>query len=45
MLVALEESGLKASEIEYINTHGTSNLWRYRRVKAIVDVFKEHAIT
>lgn len=44
MLTALDDGGLKAEDIDYINTHGTSTpLGDVAEVKAIVDVFKEHA--
>ena len=46
MLVALEDAGMKPSDIDYINTHGTSTpLGDIAEVKAIVDVFGEHAYT
>lgn len=41
---ALEDAGMKASDIDYINTHGTSTpLGDIAEVKAIMDVFGEHA--
>lgn len=44
MLVALEDAGMKADEIDYINTHGTSTpIGDGAEVKAIVQVFGEHA--
>lgn len=44
MLQALDDAGMKANDIDYINTHGTSTpLGDIAEVKAIVDVFKEHA--
>jgi len=44
MLAALEDAGMNASDIDYINTHGTSTpLGDIAEVKAIVDVFGEHA--
>jgi 3-oxoacyl-[acyl-carrier-protein] synthase II len=44
MLAALRESGLKPSDIDYINTHGTSTpLGDVAEVKAITDVFGEDA--
>lgn len=44
MLASLADAGLKATEIDYINTHGTSTpLGDIAEVKAILDVFGEHA--
>ena len=44
MLVALEDAGMKAGEIDYINTHGTSTpIGDGAEVKAITQVFGEHA--
>jgi 3-oxoacyl-[acyl-carrier-protein] synthase II len=44
MLEALRDSGMQPSDIDYINTHGTSTpLGDVSEVKAIVDVFGEHA--
>jgi len=44
MLAALKDAGMQASNIDYINTHGTSTpLGDVAEVKAIVDVFGEHA--
>jgi 3-oxoacyl-[acyl-carrier-protein] synthase II len=44
MFAALEDAGMKAEDIDYINTHGTSTpLGDVAEVKAIVDVFGEHA--
>lgn len=44
MLAALEDAGMKPSDIDYINTHGTSTpLGDAAEVKAITDVFGEHA--
>ncbi|MBN9298498.1 MAG: beta-ketoacyl-ACP synthase II [Filimonas sp.] len=44
MLAALDDAGMKAEDIDYINTHGTSTpLGDVAEVKAIVDVFGEHA--
>jgi len=44
MQYALEEAGLKPSEIEHINTHGTSTpLGDISEPKAIVNLFGEHA--
>jgi 3-oxoacyl-[acyl-carrier-protein] synthase II len=41
---ALEDAGMKASEIDYINTHGTSTpLGDVAEIKAIMDVFGEDA--
>jgi 3-oxoacyl-[acyl-carrier-protein] synthase II len=44
MLAAFEDAGMKAEDIDYINTHGTSTpLGDIAEVKAITDVFGEHA--
>src|SRR6476660_1368932 len=44
MNAALQDAGMQASDIDYINTHGTSTpLGDIAEVKAIVDVFGEHA--
>ena len=44
MLAALRDAGMKAEEIDYINTHGTSTpLGDGAEVKAITHVFGEHA--
>lgn len=44
MISALDDAGMKAEDIDYINTHGTSTpLGDIAEVKAIVDVFGEHA--
>ena len=44
MLQALEDAGMQTTDIDYINTHGTSTpLGDIAEVKAIVDVFGEHA--
>ncbi|MGE5519892.1 MAG: beta-ketoacyl-ACP synthase II [Candidatus Dadabacteria bacterium] len=44
MIQALDDAGMQASDIDYINTHGTSTpLGDVAEVKAIVDVFGEHA--
>lgn len=44
MLAALKDAGMRAEEIDYINTHGTSTpLGDGAEVKAITDVFGEHA--
>ena len=44
MLAALEDAGMTAEDIDYINTHGTSTpLGDVAEVKAIMDVFGSHA--
>ena len=44
MLSALADAGIQASDIDYINTHGTSTpLGDIAETKAILDVFGEHA--
>jgi 3-oxoacyl-[acyl-carrier-protein] synthase II len=44
MFQALEDAGMQPTDIDYINTHGTSTpLGDIAEVKAIVDVFGEHA--
>ena len=44
MLAALDDAGMKASDIDYVNTHGTSTpLGDIAEVKAILDVFGENA--
>ncbi|AEW01873.1 3-oxoacyl-(acyl-carrier-protein) synthase 2 [Niastella koreensis GR20-10] len=44
MLVAFEDAGMKAEDIDYVNTHGTSTpLGDIAEIKAITDVFGEHA--
>jgi 3-oxoacyl-[acyl-carrier-protein] synthase II len=44
MLTALEDAGMQPSDIDYVNTHGTSTpLGDFAEIKAIMDVFKEHA--
>jgi 3-oxoacyl-[acyl-carrier-protein] synthase II len=44
MLVALDDAGMQANEIDYINTHGTSTpIGDGAEVKAISAVFGEHA--
>ena len=44
MNVALQDAGMTAGDIDYINTHGTSTpLGDIAEVKAIVDVFGEQA--
>jgi len=44
MLAALDDAGMKAEEIDYINTHGTSTpLGDIAETKAILNVFGKHA--
>lgn len=44
MLATLDDAGMKASDIDYINVHGTSTpLGDLAEVKAIQSVFGEHA--
>jgi 3-oxoacyl-[acyl-carrier-protein] synthase II len=44
MLIALEDANLQPTDIDYVNTHGTSTpLGDVAEIKAIIDVFKEHA--
>jgi 3-oxoacyl-[acyl-carrier-protein] synthase II len=44
MKVALEDAGLKPTDIDYINVHGTSTpLGDIAETKAILEVFGEHA--
>jgi 3-oxoacyl-[acyl-carrier-protein] synthase II len=44
MIAALRDAGMTGSDIDYINTHGTSTpLGDVSEVKAIVDVFGENA--
>ena len=44
MFAALEDAGMDANEIDYINTHGTSTpIGDGAEVKAITQVFGEHA--
>ncbi len=44
MIAALEDAEMKSSDIDYINTHGTSTpLGDISEIKAIMDVFGEHA--
>ncbi|MFT3826894.1 MAG: beta-ketoacyl-ACP synthase II [Chitinophagaceae bacterium] len=44
MFAALQDAGMQPSDIDYINTHGTSTpLGDAAEVKAILDVFGEHA--
>jgi 3-oxoacyl-[acyl-carrier-protein] synthase II len=43
MMRALEDAGMQPSNIDYINTHGTSTpLGDVAEIKAIVDVFGDH---
>ena len=44
MLAALDDAGMQPTDIDYINTHGTSTpLGDGAEAKAILDVFGEHA--
>jgi 3-oxoacyl-[acyl-carrier-protein] synthase II len=44
MNAALKDAGMQPSDIDYINTHGTSTpLGDISEVKAVVDVFGDHA--
>ncbi len=44
MLAALDDAGMATTDIDYINTHGTSTpLGDVAEVKAITDVFGDHA--
>ncbi|HUX94699.1 MAG TPA: beta-ketoacyl-ACP synthase II [Bacteroidales bacterium] len=44
MKLAMQEAGIKAEDIDYINVHGTATpLGDISETKAIVDVFGEHA--
>jgi len=44
MMAALEDAGMRADEVDYINTHGTSTpIGDGAEVKAITAVFGEHA--
>jgi 3-oxoacyl-[acyl-carrier-protein] synthase II len=44
MVAALRDAGMHATDIDYINTHGTSTpLGDLAEVKAIIDVFGDHA--
>jgi 3-oxoacyl-[acyl-carrier-protein] synthase II len=44
MIAALQDAGMDATEIDYINTHGTSTpLGDGAEVKAIIHVFGDHA--
>ncbi len=46
MMVALEDAGMQPSDIDYVNTHGTSTpLGDIAEIKAIMDVFGEHAFS
>ena len=46
MELALEDAGIQSSEVDYINTHGTSTpLGDLGEIKAIQKVFGEHANT
>lgn len=46
MLSALADAGMQPTDIDYINTHGTSTpLGDVAEVKAITDVFGEHAFS
>ena len=46
MLVALKDAGMEPTDIDYINTHGTSTpLGDGAEAKAILNVFQEHAYT
>ena len=45
MLAALKDANMQPTDIDYINTHGTSTpLGDTAEIKAIVDVFGEHAL-
>jgi len=44
MLIALEDAGLQPTDIDYVNTHGTSTpLGDVAEIKAIMNVFGDHA--
>ena len=44
MKLAIQEAGIKAEDVDYINVHGTATpLGDISETKAIVDVFGEHA--
>ena len=44
MLAAMNDAGLKVTDVDYINTHGTSTpLGDIAETKAILDVFGEHS--
>src|SRR6476619_3082203 len=46
MIQALDDADMQPSDIDYINTHGTSTpLGDIAEVKAIIDVFGEHAFS
>lgn len=46
MMAALRDAGMQPSDIDYINTHGTSTpLGDIAEVKAIMDVFGDHAFS
>ena len=46
MIAALDDAGMQPSDIDYINTHGTSTpLGDGAEAKAITDVFGDHAYT
>jgi 3-oxoacyl-[acyl-carrier-protein] synthase II len=46
MIQALDDADMQPSDIDYINTHGTSTqLGDVAEVKAIIEVFKEHAFS
>ncbi|EPE37555.1 3-oxoacyl-[acyl-carrier-protein] synthase 2 [Candidatus Photodesmus katoptron] len=44
ILGALERSGKSLYDVDYINTHSTSTIADFVEIKAIKEVFKEHAI-
>jgi 3-oxoacyl-[acyl-carrier-protein] synthase II len=46
MIQALEDAGMQTTDIDYINTHGTSTpLGDIAETKAIIDVFGDHAFS
>jgi 3-oxoacyl-[acyl-carrier-protein] synthase II len=46
MMAALEDAGMRADEVDYINTHGTSTpIGDGAEVKAITAVFGEHRLS
>lgn len=46
MMAALDDAGMKPTDLDYINTHGTSTpLGDISEIKAIIDVFGDHAYT